>query len=409
MESVLVESRVPVATFGLVRRALMPLVWIKNVLSRLHVWLLSMLWDELIRGKTTGDNVGNVVAAVAFLGLSLFVYHYQEGLAYGVLALCVVWGLDFAWVRWGRDATQRGAKITLSTAGEQIFWRRTDASADEQIVTLNREELSGVAINRLRAERGLLQAVWRTEWQVYLTRRDHRGEPLLVSVGPNLSNAYKLAMRLGDTLELPISFVGESPEVRKATPKATPGSTLAHSPGGRKGTAISTRVSVAALRRLLGSVLAESGLLLFLLVLTAVMAWLGQIVHFYVVPLLGLGSTTMRINLSLGGLIGIFRPDVDWKDMLEITIAMAVVLLTGLRYCRRHTLRFTETTVEYFRGRRRKTTLRRAQVRQLHYVAAPYPLLVFSDGHDVVAIDLPAPRKDFAAFHAAARDHLDRA
>jgi hypothetical protein len=64
--------------------------------------------------------------------------------------------------------------------------------------------------------------------------------------------------------------------------------------------------------------------------------------------------------------------------------------------------------IEHFRGRRRKATLRRSHVGRLHYIAAPYPLLVLSDGNEVVAIDLPARRDDFAAFVGDVRRHLDR-
>ncbi len=388
-QNITFTAKIPVYRRNLFARALGPLIWVKNYIEALKDQILHMIWKELFSNETEPEQLTHIIAFVVFSGFCLLAYegNIENYVLYFFFAL---WPLDHI-IAHHHFGHQRHTWISLKAQEAGWLWQRHGMQGRQP----EKRMLQPAQINRviLRAETHAVDAYSNINvsvWEVFLQLSDS-DENLIVQHETDFSKAMRKAMKLADTLKVPLTVADSNGQGSFAeTPTEASHLTALRanwrsSPDGHK---LHKSLRTVNLLKLAQTVVDESGSFIFLAVMYSVMKHYGIFLAWFLGPKLGFGEPFMlHLDLSFSGILGFFAPTFDWRSSTIFMVTLAVILHSVWKNSRRQRFRVSAQSLDYQLAGKPAIALPVAEIRQLLLLHRPQPGLVVISQQRILVVD----------------------
>jgi hypothetical protein len=372
-------------------RALHPLAKVKNYIQLIYDQILSLMWDELMKGENRLDQTANLIVFLIFCVFSFFIYHLGDFNDLVIFALVFIWFLDYLLARYNYAHHKQYDRILLHRTGKENFkWRqksrdnRRDFDADFEA-----SEIRHISIVQHQHFGGVFQEPVGFVWRISMELQS--GLTMLLFEEKEIVQAVKKAKKVAKYFKVRLEF----PE-SEISPYYRSGGSVYDSASLYQEIQsqdvldveekenmynISSNWSLASIWYYFLTVLKKSGFLLFILIVTAVMYRFGMLINHYIGPKLGLQVPPLHIHLSFKGVLSIFVPDCEWIDGIEFALAIAIMIYSGLKLMQHRSFNIDRDKIQVQQGRTKAINLDVSNVEPPRYFEAPRPMILLMD-HD---------------------------
>jgi hypothetical protein len=342
-------------------RALHPLAKVKNYIQLIYDQILSLMWDELMKGENRLDQTANLIVFLIFCVFSFFFYHLGDFNDLIIFALVFIWFLDYLLARYNYAHNKQYDRILLHRTGKENFKWRQKSHDNKRDFDANFEasKIRHISIVQHQHFGGIFQEPIGFVWRISIALQD--GTTLLLFEEKEIVQAVKKSKKVAKYFKVRLEF----PESEMSPYYRSGGSVYDSASLYREIKSqdvldveekenmytISTNWSLASIWYYFLTVLKKSGFLLFVLIVTAVMYRFGMLINHYIGPKLGLHVPPLHFHLSFKGVLSIFVPDFEWIDGIEFAFAIGIMIYSGLKLMQHRSFNIDREKIQVQQGR----------------------------------------------------------
>jgi hypothetical protein len=352
-------------------RFLLPLVEVQKIYKTFYYWLLRLLWDELIYNKKVENQWASLGLFLFFWVFCLGLYHLRNYLGILLFFSFGLWYVDYAAAKKhyleGKDRTpttlqlDREGRITWSTRVDRHRILKSEFIAGQ---------VAAIVVDRKVVYGGAFQEKLGKIWQVQLRFWD--GSDLVLHEQSDLVLTLQQAKILGEYFSVQIIFLrsqgyGEYCE-ESLEEKATAEFSSLQVQQKKGKVHLMTRWRWRNTRSLLERVFQDSGFSLFVVLMTNLMANLGQFLDTIITAFTRSGEETI-----------LYLPDIfrgvthDFQPLYFINLVLATgwMIYRGWRFSRAKYITIDKYELKYAIHHRRIDRLKTASIESVLLLQEP--------------------------------------
>ena len=369
--------------------------------------ILDLMWDELIKGENDLGSVNNALVLMVFSLFSIVLYYLRDYDDLILFIVALIWLLDAALARYTYRYGAKYERIALKSNGNRHFtWERTNPQGETDFdVDFSASEVKRVMVSRFNRTGGVFQRVMGASWRTQLVLNDDF--ELLISEENEAGNALRKGEKIAAFYRVPFEISGsEDPDSIVVRRQSDLDNCLNIDQYADR-IKISSRRDLIKVWHHLLKILKESGFLLFVIAMEGVMIRWGMLINHYIGPYLGKGPST-KIQPSLSALVAVFKPKLDWPDIMEYSVALGVVLYTGIKMFKQTSLVIDRERMSYSSHDRELSTLNTQKLRKPVYLKHPDPMILLTDMHRSIEIVDFGSEKEYKALWIKIREAINK-
>lgn len=395
---ILVRSRLYRDQPGLVRLLLLPMLKLKQVFDAAFHWIVDEVSGELRGRKFQRDKIEQRVWEFAVIGFAVLAFLAKDHLDAVTLCLIAAWRAE-DWLTEREFASgENHEEVLLRERKDGLLeWKMTGSAAEATV--LAPRQVSELRLSRVHLQGGTTRERVATAWRLCLL--SDSGTELPLREDSSAAAALAAARKLGLRLKVPVKVAGSQglgPLAERVQPQM---------PIGQKEveTQVAEEVSLRAgwtprsLFRYARHVTAESGFLLFVILVSRVLTCMGAVITTVYRPLLSSDPAALA-GIDMRVIPGYLSPFESWPDVAGFALGLAVLLHTGWRLGRPKRLALGERT-RFYVGEEFFGSLVTQRLEPPLFIPQPDPLILLTDGVSVIEVkELPSPAAFAALMHS---------
>lgn len=379
------SSSIPVQDNGIFVKIIWPIAKVKLFVEYVFDKIVEMIWHELSGGEKVYSQTANIIAVLIFSILSIAIYHIEEYEDFMIFFLLVLWQADRFRAKYEYS---HGAKeqISLTAAGEGRFhWKRRGAGGVLDDAHFDRSELKQIAISRVSRKGGAFAERLKTVWRLNLTFVE--GYHFLIDENTDYLSVLKKAKTLSNRFNIPVKLSNSEGKSHLADqghigrPKQVLGIGMKT---GKKGAWIYSKWTGSNILKFSIHLVKQSGFFLFILILSGVMIRFGELLNFHLAPYIGVTPPRLHIDRSFSGVVGIFAPKGDYKDVIAFSFAIGLMIFRGWQMSRSKRIRFDGRYLTFYKGGKKMSRLKIGETDYPVFLKEPYKSILVTDGNGVM-------------------------
>lgn len=371
---------------GFLSKLIFPLFLFKKYFEWLQNLFVKIIWSELIQGKKVDNQLMNLIIFLAFLIFSWIFYYLENYEAFIFIGFILIWTGDFILAKHQFiSGNQNKILLTLdpNKNNEEITWRMYLPDGDKNQYTFLKTAVRSIFIARYLVKGGSFQEVVGTVWQVGLTL-DNLQERVL-GEDQQVIKAVKKAQSLAKYFNVPIVFESSIGRGKYAAENLNDEqlslqfseATILKYKQNKDRVRILSRWTLKQSWHLLGEIWQESGLLLFVLIVSNFMVNFGQFLDQY-----------FRNNLiDISNIFNWFVPRFSWFDIFELIVAILLIVFKGWQISRRKNIVIDRNYLKYFLGRKYQGQLNTQEIQSILLLDEPNGIILIISPHQSLVID----------------------
>ena len=383
----IIRSKIPQPKTGLFSLIIWPAVKMKAFVDEIYQGLLSMIWAELFKNEANRFSEStHLIAFLVLSVLSMLFYHF-EGLEDGIiLTFLGLWLIDVYLTK--SSGTNRYEQIVLEINDSDLIWK--SATPREQTVKeeFKQTDISQISLVPTRYTGGAFGAVQTQAWRIFIVVHDSDG--YLIYEEKNFTSAFKKARNLARAFKVRLEIansVGNGDYVAEKMStvshyRQTNSSSLWKTTQTSGTVRICKKFSVTLVKRIIKSVLTETGVFLFMVIMAGVMVRFGLLLTFLIGPYIGIESPTLVLYFSFTGVLSFFAPKIDYISLITLILSIAMLLYSGFQHSREHRIIINQKRLQYYIKGLTIKQLVTKDINQLILLTGPKPALLIIDHSD---------------------------
>ncbi len=405
----LFQSKVLLFEQGELSTRLRPFVVAKEYVETVYAKILESIWTELVKGENRLGGLDTVIAFVLFSLFSMLFYRLGEFDGLVILCAAAIWFGDNRAAKRAYEKAARYESILISrgTEKEYVYERRDPNGRPLYDMDFLGTEIKKIAILRKSVRGGAFMEVLDDVWRVSLVFQNNF--ELLAFEEKTIAKAVVRAQLLRGRFRVPVEFVGAlnerflKNERKEDWEKGLSVSRNDH------GTEIRTKWNFQVFSRFAMNVMNRSGFLLFLLAMQGVMIRFGMLVDHYVAPYLGLDPARLEIDLSFGGMLSVFVPDLGPLDTVEYGLALALLVRSGMVLAKSREIAIDNKRIQYKVNKKIDSAMQTSDVKGVLLYEDPEPLVLVLGRKRVIEIDDLRDPDEYKAVYFGIKEGVEKA
>lgn len=323
-------------------RAIFPLVSIKKYFEALQFLLTKIIRQELIGGKTIDDPLINLALFAVFIIFSWLFYFLESYENIIFITFLVIWYLDF-WLAQYNFLRNNKKTIALSlekTKEKTFTWKTNYPNGDRDREIFSEEEVVNIFIHQHQVRGGSFEEVLGTVWRASITLTNQ--DELLLGEYKQVNRALKKAQLLANNLNAPIIFASSIGRGKYIAEELDETELLEIKAIEVKNKAnkwqIASRWRGKEFRNLLAGIWQESGLILFVLIVSNLMFNFGKITNDFLN-----GNIIYFPSIS-----NWFVPKFGLVEAIELALALGIMLFKGWQVSRKKRIYIDRDYLKFF-------------------------------------------------------------
>jgi hypothetical protein len=371
---------------SLFSRLVLPVAAIAKFLQQIYEFLLQIIWTELLSGKKIESDVANLLLFIIFCCFSWVAFQLQAYRQFIIICGLTLWFIDRAIAhQYYCNNPKSKLPVAVKITSDTLYIRNYLPQRQTIDLEFHRDNLKEIAIAPRLIRSNAFEAEVKQCWQVMIYLQDQT--EILIDEQTKPEKAFNKAKRLRSILEIPIIFLNSEGNHLYASNELSFDNQL-------NLTAIQVQknqhqfhiYSQWHLRdswQLLKQILTESGFIIFLMMMTNFMIiWGGLLNRFFFAK---------QANISnFPSIWEWFNPQLDMAGYLELLIAIAIILIEGVRISQTKHIYLDDTSLKYFVGNKLKGHLNPGNIEAILLISHPEPnLLILGNKKTLTIAHLP--------------------
>jgi len=361
-----------------------PFVKMKALVDEVYEGLLSMIWAELF--KQEEKQFSELSHFIAFLVLSVFsmlFYHFEDLEDIVVLSFFALWLIDVYFTKRGLKTNQY-ERIILEINDSVVTWKNITLSKRVIKEQFKQAEITQISLSPLTLMGGAFRTVQAHVWRVFIIINDVDG--YLIYEEKNATRAIKKGHDLAQHFNVPLEIAhsegqGKYAAEKMSTFRKTGYSNLWQTTQTATTVKIDKTFSIATVKKLLKSVLAEAGVFLFIVIMAGVMVRFGLLLTFLIGPTIGIESPTLVLHISFTGVLSFFAPKIEWISLVALSFAIMMLIQSGWKHSQAHRITIDKKWLRYRIKGLAIAQLSTKNIKQLILLREPKPALLLIEHH----------------------------
>lgn len=357
---------------GFYASLILPLVQVKKALELIYDLILKIVWSELIEGKKIDNELASLAALLIFCLFSLFAYYLQDYAELAIISFFCIWFLDYWFAKNKYIYSKKLATISLDNHNNDfVLWYMNMPDGKTRKAKFERSQIGQISISQTYIYGGAFEEKMGMVWEVYLTLCD-RSE-FLIYEQSKLIEAVRKAKQLAIYFDVPLIFIASegngayaAQELNlEANYQTSAPKTIQFQTTSRKWH-IYSKWRLTSSWYLLKQIFHKSGFLLFVLLIAGFMTRFGNLLDFFIGFYLG-----REDPILLPSIFGWFAPDIDWNDILKLTIASGIIISKGWQLSREKHIYIDADQLGYFIDNSKVAQLQTNEIEAILFVKNP--------------------------------------
>lgn len=317
--------------------AITPLVQLKRLFQALYAMVLKLMWRELLTGQTPTDETGNGLAILLFGLLCWLSYVFRAVTQGALIAFFIFWFVDNLIAQQGLRTGRYIQQVSLEqTSTGELRWQGQRPGRSPLIAEFKPEQVQSIWVQRREIRGGAFQDRLANVWQAQLLLFD--GSAWIVEEDSNLETVRAAIAIVRPVLgEVPVKFEHSYGNGDLAfTPldwEELMGLGALRQSVGRhyspRKCHVFSRWQWRHGWRLIKHIVAESGFLLFVMVIAGMMTQIGSILEQVRQGFMGSSD-----YIEISRVFGLAWPWQDWRLGCALLLAIAVMVYRGWQLSR---------------------------------------------------------------------------
>lgn len=377
-------SSIVLSTENSYSRIIQPIATAIQFVQHIFRQVVDMIWQRLTGDDTIYPVLGYALSGLIFSVLSVLMYMLNGFEDFAVLTIFAMWIIDYLLARRDYRLNDSFDRIYLYQRDGYLFWSRVSKNNQQSQMVFSPRDIRDVKVQCMVHYGGAFHGEMGYAWQIKL--RLVSGSDLLIYEHMDLDRVFKKARMFAGMFQVLVKFADSEGTTDYADmvineridhvlkKKMILAMDLVGTSQDARSASIFSRWSFRNSLMFAHSVIREFGFFMFLIFLSGVMvAWGGALVWFFG-PSPSIDPLHWRFPIY--GIINIFTPESDWKDIVEITVAMGVMFYGGwkLSHPKRIDIDVKETKLTV--RDEEVTRLPTRDVEHALFVKKPYPCIL---------------------------------
>ncbi len=411
----LCHSKIPYHQKGLFADIIWPVVQVKNIFETIYDRILEMIWHELMGRRQSHSQVSELIAFLVFSVLALVFYYTRDYEDVIVLGLLSIWCCDYWVAKRTYLREEKYEEVTLRyQKNGKIHWKQVCHDGEIHALSIDRTTIGQVSIVRTALVGGAFQEFMGYVWRIYLTLDD--GTDFLIAQQKAVNRAASTATKLAGYFNVPVIFIDSDGKSPFACDDSGPlllkhtifSSGSITSEESAQSVRLTSGWNMKNIWLLLKKIVSKTGFFLFFLIMYGVLIRFGMFINSFIGPYLRLPVSPLVVNISFWGILGFFKPEGDWMDLIELTIALGFMVYSGWKLSRRKTISIDRNTTEFFIGRDKVAALKTREIHFPLFIKEPEPMLLILDNNRGIEIEELQTEYEFKALKAEIEKGIEK-
>lgn len=362
-----------------------PFIWIKEFIDTIKKLLERLIWNELIEGIVTNNEIVTSIAFLIFCVFSIFQYYWSHYIIKILLFVSIYWFLDQKYaIRQHRNIIQKSKILLIHHKNDHCYWEIVTPKVEINRKEFKVEDITGITLQKVEVYSGIFSQVIVWCWQVSIVINDDL--QLILDEDQNLEKVWCKAQEIADYFGAQLNFsndIQQDHHVNKSDflrIRKMPSSwhiysqwTLKHS------------------WQLIGQAFNKAGFLLFTVLLFKFTKTFGQLI------VTGdISSPTFLKAITLG----------KW-ELIYIFFGVTAIIIEGAKISQNRRIDLDKNSLKYLVNNREIATFYLPEIKSVTTIFQPKATLIICTKSDILEIENLLYEDDYRALRKGLEEGLE--